>query len=480
MKALMLLIILGLGVPKCIGQVFVDLDYVLKVGVENLIASEMLAVKQELGNAEIENFHKQFAHSVSLVVDFPNLNHSIDPVTLPDGSDRFVKRSMASTSVGLNYTKLLKNGMQVNLSTAIRRLDQFGIQRQHSYAMNWLSFSISQNISKYNPIKWEIRLIEERKIQQQVQYIREREKIRKAIVAAYFDTYIAQVRYNITKEELKNAMRIYENSKALFEFGKISEIELLKQEYNLVESQYACISDSIEYENKAVDLINRLNLPFKKNNIQLEEPPLIRIPTKLNDDVFQRASIYAFDLPKRIMYLNNEKDLTEINGLYSPKVKLGATIGLNDQGRAFEDLTSNPASRQIYGIQFNIPLINGGQKKAKLDLLSLNRKYAGLSMKQQELELRLSLDEILNRNYMINNRLPLVLKKIELSRRQVEIAFEKLMLGESIHEDYIRSTIYFKEVSLEKANLIRDLWINYYVIRETTLYDYSSNKPLML
>ena len=101
-------------------------------------------------------------------------------------------------------------------------------------------------------------------------------------------------------------------------------------------------------------------------------------------------------------------------------------------------------------------------------------------MKQQELELRLSLDEILNRNYMINNRLPLVLKKIELSRRQVEIAFEKLMLGESIHEDYIRSTIYFKEVSLEKANLIRDLWINYYVIRETTLYDYSSNKPLML
>lgn len=86
----------------------------------------------------------------------PNLNRSIDRITLPDGTDAFINRSLSNYSASMALTQNLKlTGGQIFLNSNIERIDIFGDSTQTSFLTSPLNIGLRQPLFAYNPYRWD-------------------------------------------------------------------------------------------------------------------------------------------------------------------------------------------------------------------------------------------------------------------------------------------------------------------------------------
>ncbi|HBU45067.1 MAG TPA: hypothetical protein DEB36_04800, partial [Porphyromonadaceae bacterium] len=86
------------------------------------------------------------------------LNRSISPVTLPDGTDSFVHRNqlLNDGSMTINQNIALLGG-SVFVQSGLQRLDIFS-ENQYSFKSTPVVIGYSQNLFGYNYLKWNKRI----------------------------------------------------------------------------------------------------------------------------------------------------------------------------------------------------------------------------------------------------------------------------------------------------------------------------------
>ena len=125
----------------------------------NLSLDEVVALAQsEAPNALIaetrmnnrywryQSFLADYRPQIDLEADLPNLNRSIDRITIPDGTDIFIQRALMSNSLGLRLQQgITATGGQIFASTRLERIDIFKTDLA-SASSSYLSLPISINL----------------------------------------------------------------------------------------------------------------------------------------------------------------------------------------------------------------------------------------------------------------------------------------------------------------------------------------------
>ena len=75
---------------------------------------------------QYRSYQADFKPQIQLNATLPNVNRSIDPVTLPDGREDFISRALMRNSVNVSLSQpIVATGGQVFVTTGLRRLDVF-------------------------------------------------------------------------------------------------------------------------------------------------------------------------------------------------------------------------------------------------------------------------------------------------------------------------------------------------------------------
>lgn len=361
---IVLLAILILSKHESFAQrIYLTLDQAIELS-QNSNNYELLQADSLINYYNDRLFKIKVLPKIDLNATLPNLNNSISPITLTDGSEKYVDRFYSSTNVGLSVSQLVPfTGGTLSLSSALDRLDNFNPERSLSYNLNLINFTYSQKITGYNQYKWEKKLHKIQKNIDNIQLIQKKEYIKGDVVNLFFSLYIEQRRLELNEFVLELAKYVYERAVKLYEVQQISEEDLLETEieYHKAQNNNNDMAISMARQKLAdyLNLNNGKELWVNFSPTCLGEYKFNFDPIKLIDQAVQ----YSTDISREYDKLQNEQKLKDINNDSRPSVSLSVGGGINSQADNFSAVMDSKSRRFNVVLSLSVPLFNWGSNK---------------------------------------------------------------------------------------------------------------------
>jgi len=191
----------------------------------------------------------RFRPGLTLEATIPSLNNSMESVTQPDGSEKFVSRSNMQTSLDMQLSQNIGlTGGRVFVSSQLQRNDNFGDEPPTTYLAYPVTIGFFQPINGYNPLKWD-RKIEPMKYEEaKLHYVNAMERVSNRAVGYFFDLALAQINLEIADKNWANTDTLFQIAKGRYQLGTIAENELLQMELSFLNSGTAMNEATIDLE----------------------------------------------------------------------------------------------------------------------------------------------------------------------------------------------------------------------------------------
>ena len=132
------------------------LPEVIEVATEQSLMSLMSRHQFRSSYWEYRTHQARFRPGLTLEATIPSLNNTMESVTQPDGSEKFVSRSNMRTSLDMQLNQNIGlTGGRVFVSSELQRNDNFGDEPPYSYLAYPVTIGFFQPINGYNSLKWD-------------------------------------------------------------------------------------------------------------------------------------------------------------------------------------------------------------------------------------------------------------------------------------------------------------------------------------
>ena len=273
---------------------------------------------------------------------------------------------------------------------------------------------------------------------------------------AYFSVLLAKESHAVYKRVYENAVENNKNIKMRYEVGSISEFDYISSNVSVQNA----IPNLIEAENSVVlalwQLKALLGIDLKKN---------IDVAGTLMD--YEAQMNYAHTLDQ--LDLSNNSTLKQLDiqeGMLASAVKISKlanvpTLSINaaylytalgNDGSFFQGKAWNPYS--YAGVQLNIPIFAGGQRRAAIKQSQLNLSNLKLQRENAERQLQVAVVQSLNNMQTNVKKFSSAAATVGQAQRGYEIAVKRYEVGSGTLVDVDNSQLALTQAELGRNSAI--------------------------
>jgi len=461
---------------------FLTLDQVISIAREQ--SPDAMAARHRYRGSYWRHRSYQAGYLPGLRFDatLPNLNRTIQAITLPDGTDVFVRRSLASSSGNLSLNQRVGfTGGQIFMSTGLERIDLIREDgNQVSYLSTPINIGFTQPIFAFNPYRWERQIEPLRFEEARKRYIEDLETISLRANNLFFDLLLAQINIEINTLNLANNDTLYEISKGRFSLGRIAENELLQMELNVLNSEAALEQARIDYEAAlfrfrsylAIESVENITLvlPEERHNliIQLEEA---LVQARQN-----RSDILALERQQ----LEAESAVSQARSESRFNANLFAVYGLTQTAESFSDVYADPLDQQQLRVGIQIPILDWGVGRGRVRMAESNRELVNTNVEQSLIDFEQEVFLKVMEFNMLERQLMIAAKADTIADKRYEVSRQRYLIGRI---DILELNIALEEKDRAKQRYLaalRNYWRGFYEMRRLTLYDFMDDGPITL
>ncbi|MFT7588761.1 MAG: outer membrane protein [Limisphaerales bacterium] len=411
----------------------------------------------------------------------PSFNRSISTITLPDGTDVFVNRSLANSSLNLALSQEIPfTGGRIYAGSNLNRIDLFADSNTVAYLSSPFFVGIQQPLFGYNSWKWR-RQIEPLRLEEADRgYLEDMEDVAIQTVNLFFSVHLAQINRDIAEFNLANNDSIYKVSQGRYNLGKIAENDLLQIELTVLNAQVARTIADNDINNNSSRLRRFLGLqdntpvrlipPTQIPELQVEPAVALKYALELRSDPisFQRQQIEA------------EEQLAQVKGNTGFSANLFAEYGL--QGSSGGELGasySDPQSFQTVALSLSVPILDWGKAKSQREIARSNLDLIESQIRQssqnfeQEVYLRVQQFNIQS------NQVKIAAKADTVSRRRFKVAKNRYIIGNTDITDLNIASAEEDQARRAYISALLSYWNDYYAVRKLTLFDFVNSASIV-
>jgi len=340
-----------------------------------------------------------------------------------------------------------------------------------------MNISLFQPLLSYNAYKWDKKIQPIRFEESKREYAEGMEQIGKDAVTFFFNVMVAQVNLQIANYNLVNNDTIYKIEQGRYNIGTTSEDKLLQVELQLLRSRQDVGLANLALQTTSLDLRTYIGLR-NGESFTLILPDQIPTIEVSEDEAIEHAKqtrmdFVAFERRK----LEAESQVAFVRGqLY--QVGINATYGLNNVGSTFNDLYRNPTKQQAANVTFNIPILDWGRRRAKMQTAYANKRFLDYAIAQDEVTFEQQILTKVRQFRMLYLQLEITKKSDEVALKRYNVAQNRYLIGKI---DITNLNIALREKDDAKRSYItaiKDFWTAYFDLRKLTLYDFAERKFL--
>ncbi|MFK7936719.1 MAG: TolC family protein [Saprospiraceae bacterium] len=434
-----------------------------------------------LAQLDFQIFQADFKPQITGFANLPNYSRSFSEVTQPDGTIAFqpIQNNNSSVSV-LATQRLASTGGTVFFQSNLQRFDDFG---NDATSYNGLPFrlGISQPLFAFNSWKWERKTAP---LQQQVatkKYAFDREQIRVEASRLFFDLLVANQNLEIAKTNLSNNVELVKIAEERFELGKISQNDLLQLKLEGVTARRSQQTAQQAVRLASANIYNYLGISYNEQIIQPEIPAMTTEITVTNEQAQQFATQHRFENDDYLLQiLQAERELERTQKDAGLNMDLTASIGYSRSAQDVETIYSNPQREEFLQVSLNVPILNWGRDKARIEQQQIGLDFTRQSIDRQRQQLTTEIQNTVYQMQTVQEQLALAKELQELTQQRFTIARESFVLG-AISTTELGIAQQEKDFALRDYILtLRNYWISFYELRRNTLYDFIQQQPLFV
>ncbi len=457
-----------------------------------LTIGDVIIISQEQSPAAIAARHRfrndywrYRTHRASFLPNFtmnatlPDLNRSIERLTLQDGSDAFIERKLINSLTNVELSQNIGfTGGNIFMSSELQRIDILGGNAQTSYLSNPVNIGFRQPINGYNSYKWEKMIEPVRYDESKRNYLNAMETVSIRAINNFFELALAQKNVEISGLNYSNADTLFRIAQGRYNLGTIAENELLQMELTFLNADAALNEAEIDLRMKKYQLNSFLGFS-QETDIKLIIPH--EIPDMEVDPVMALAQAKKNNpdiLSMQRQLLEAERDVARSKSEKGLNASLYASFGLSQRAGDLRGAYIDPQDQERVRVGIQIPIADWGLGKGKYRMAQSAQEVIKTNVKQADIDFQ---QEVMLKVMQFNlqdNQLRIASKADTIAAIRYEVSKQRFLIGRISVLDLNVAQSEKDIAARGYLNALRNYWTYFFNIRALTLYDWINGKPL--
>ncbi len=415
----------------------------------------------------------RFRPGLSLEATIPSLNNTMESVTQPDGSEKFVSRSNMQTALDMQLNQNIGlTGGRVFVSSQLQRNDNFGDEPPTTYLAYPVTIGFFQPINGYNSLRWD-RKIEPMKYEEaKLNYINAMERVSQVTVERFFDLALAQINLEITKKNYANNDTLFQIAKGRYQLGTIAENELLQMELSYLNAGAALNEATIDLELRKSRL--RSFLGFNERvNLELILPshiPDIEMDYGRTLDEAKANNPEILNMERRL--LEAQRQVAEARSQKGVRADLFAQLGLTQNAEELAAAYQNPINQQRIQVGVQVPILDWGLGRGQYRMAQSAEEVVKTDVQQSQIEFNETVFLQVMQFNLQDDQVAIASKADTIADLSYEVTKQRFLIGK-IDVLQLKDALEEKDVARRGfVQALRNYWNYYFDLRGLTLYDW--------
>ena len=441
------------------------------------ISSKAAETRKENLYWQYRSFKANYNPSLNLIGSLPEYNRDFFDVRQENGEVLFLSREQISPNLRLALEQpLWFSGGQISVNT---RLSQFNdLERDLTQWNNTLvNVQLVQPIFGFNQLKWDKKTEPLRYEESKRSYVEEMEFISRRSTELFFTYLDAQINLQIAKFNLANNDTIYNIEKGRYNIGTTSKDKLLQVELQLLRSQQDVAQAQLDLQTSNLSMRSYIGL---REAIDIS----LLLPEELPDFDIELDKAIGLAEQNRADFIEYERLRIEADrNLAQAKAQrfqtnLVASFGYNNAGPSLDETYSRPNSQQRINVSLNVPIIDWGRSKSRVQTAIANQQLTQYTIDQQRQNFEQEIITQVSQFDVLRLQVEITKKSDEVAQERYQVAQNRYLIGKI---DITNLNIALTEKDNARRsyiNALRNFWIAYFDLRRLTLYDFINNELL--
>ncbi len=424
-----------------------------------------------------------FKPQINLNIDVPDINRTIDAITLPDGTQSFISRAFMTNGLGVSVSQDIPlTGGSVFARTGLERLDIFKtdlVNASNSYFATPISVGFTQPIFGFNALKWQQKIEPLRYQEATLSYAEEMESIAYNSAELFFNVLIAQLNIDANALLKSNADTLYNISKGRFEVGRIAETELLQIELAAQNASASLAEATLNLQSSTEQLRNFLGITEAVNFELL-------VPENIPDVEIDGTTALRQAFANRSQSIRLQRQLREADREVDRAVKetgINGTVfgqfGLSQTAETLSEAYGNPLDQERISVGIQVPIADWGKAKARREIAQSNQQLTQMNAEQERVNFEREILLRVQQFDLVRNQIKLAERAFEIAKKSQEITRQRYLIGKIGILDLNVAIRAQDDARVGYINALRRFWLAYYELRNLCLYDFENEVPLV-
>ena len=442
-------------------------------------AAQVARSNRDAAHWRNDAFNSRLLPQLFLSGDAANLDHGINPITLPDGSTQFISQSQNQSTLQMGFQQAIPlTGGTVSIGSEVRRIDLFGDTSSRYYQTTPVVVSLQQSLFRPRTIVWDKRVQALNATVAERGYLEAREDVAGQTADAFFNLYSQQMTLANASTNVAVNDTLYTLNKGRYEVGKIGENDLLKSELALLRAR-ASADDARLARDRAEAVLRRLIAYPDGQQLSIVAPDSIPAVEADPEIAVREALRNSSDIQQNQLDEVQSKrgiSLAKANNRFNASI--AGSVGFNQSGPQFTQAYQSPLGRQTLQVGVNLPMLQWGAGHADVEEAKAieSRVAANNRMRRDALaeDARFSVLQLqqAQRNVLI------AAKADTVAAKQFEVARNRYTIGKITNEALYLAQEEKDAAVLADVQALRNYWTSYYHLRRVTLYDFEGKREL--
>lgn len=424
-------------------------------------------------------FNARLLPQLFLSGDAANLNHGINPITLPDGSTQFIGQAQNQSSLTMGFSQQIPlTGGTISVGSQISRIDEFGTTNSRLYQTSPVVLTVTQDLFKPRNIVWNERTQSLTASVAERGYLEAREDVAGSTADAFFNLYAQQMTLLNAEANVSVNDTLYTLNKGRFEVGKIGENDLLKSELALLRAR-ASVDDAKVARDRAEAVLRRLISYPESQTFSIVTPDAIPTVDADPDVAVQEALKNSSTMEQNeLNNVNAQRGIVQAKSNNRFNATISASAGFNQTATGFGQAYQSPLGKQSLAVGVNLPMLQWGAGKADVEAAKANqdRTTANNKMSRDALveDARFSVLQL----QQAQRNIALAAKADTVAEKQFDVARNRYVVSKISNTDLYTAQDQKDQAVLDYVQALRNYWTAYYHLRRVTLYDFTAKREL--
>ena len=466
-----------------LGQTQKTLNLTLKETVElaQTDAPNTLLAATRLSNNywQFQSFLADYKPQISLNANFPELTRAINSVIQPDGTIKYIPRSLITNSLRFSMAqRITKTGGTFFVSTGLERTDALADPFNTFYYSTPIRVGFNQPIFAFNSFKWDKKIQPLEFDEAKRQYSEDKEQVAYEAAGLFFDVFIAQLSMEAAQQDKANTDTLFTIAKGRYSVGKIAETDLLQVEISSMNADAAVQQANLDLQTSTENLRNFLGI---KNVVTFNLSPPTTIPDFTIDA--NKALEYAkahrsemVEYQRRLM--EAERNVDRAKGENGINGDIFGSFGLSQTGGTLGDAYRSPLDQELVTVSITVPIKDWGKAKSEQKIAESNQKLVQMQVSQDRINFERDILLKVRQFDLVRTQTKLAERTYEVAQKNFDLTKKRYIIGKIGVTDLNLAITDQTRSRRSYMSMLRSFWLAYYDLRRLTLYDFMDNKKL--